>query len=155
MRPADHGEGPAADGLDTTPARAGWQAVSRRVIPIANQRDLPVSPPAATDAAFDACSSAESFALMVLGDSMRPEFDDGDIVIIEPEGLATDGVFVLARWREDWMLRQLVRHDGGWALRTLNDDSSVDPIPDLTPVRGVVIQKSRPGRRRATRRYVA
>ncbi len=144
---ADEGVAPAAP--------AGWKPVSRRIIPITPARDLPTDVPAeTTDAAFDACSSAESFALMVLGDSMQPEFDDGDIVIIEPEGLANDGAYVLAHWRDDWMLRQLVRLDGGWALRTLDENEPAESIPDLTPVRGVVIQKSRPGRRRATRRYV-
>ena len=44
-----------------------------------------------SDPALDKCSAAESFALMVLGDSMAPEFVEGDIIIIEPEGLATDG----------------------------------------------------------------
>ena len=44
-----------------------------------------------------ACGEAEAFALMVLGDSMEPEFVEGEIIIIEPEGLATDGSYVLAQ----------------------------------------------------------
>ena len=41
------------------------------------------------------CAGGESFALMVLGHSMAPEFQEGEIIIIEPEGLAKDGSFVL------------------------------------------------------------
>jgi Peptidase S24-like len=34
------------------------------------------------------CAGGESFALRVLGHSMAPEFNEGEIIIIEPEGLA-------------------------------------------------------------------
>ena len=37
------------------------------------------------------CAGGESFALMVMGHSMAPEFLEGEIIIIEPEGLAKDG----------------------------------------------------------------
>ena len=43
------------------------------------------------------CSGAESFALMVLGDSMAPEFVEGEVIVVEPEGLARDGSFVVAQ----------------------------------------------------------
>ena len=58
-------------------------------------RSIPIvadEPPAAAD-----CSGAESFALMVLGDSMAPEFVDGEVIVVEPEGLASDGSFVVAK----------------------------------------------------------
>ena len=51
--------------------------------------DAQPAPPG--DAAAGSCTGAESFALMVLGHSMAPEFNEGEIIIIEPEGLA--------RWR--------------------------------------------------------
>lgn len=102
------------------------------------------------------CSSGESFALMVLGDSMLPEFAEGEIIVIEPDGLAGDGSFVLARCGEDWIFRQLARDAGGrWRLRPLNPAYPDIAIADLSAVRGVVIQKSKPGRRRASKRYVA
>jgi len=113
-------------------------------------RSIPIRP--ATEP--DGCGGGEPFALMVLGDSMAPEFDDGDIVVIEPDGLATDGSFVLARCGGDWVFRQLRRRADGWTLRALNPRYPPTDIADLAAVRGVVIQKSRPGRRRAAKRYV-
>lgn len=116
---------------------------------------IPIVPAERADgAAGHACSGAESFALMVLGDSMAPEFAEGDIVIIEPEGLATDGSYVLAFWQDDWIFRQLARRDDGWCLRAVNPRYADIALPDLSAVRGVITQKSRPGRRRATKRYV-
>lgn len=103
-----------------------------------------------------ACSSGESFALMVIGDSMLPEFAEGEVIVIEPDGLAGEGTFVLARCNDEWIFRQLARDAaGGWLLRALNPAWPDMPIADLSPVRGVIIQKSRPGRRRASKRYVA
>ena len=102
----------------------------------------------------DGCSGAEPVALMVLGDSMLPEFEEGDVVIIEPDGLAGDGAYVLAFHNAEWIFRQLVKADPGWLLRPLNPHYPEQPIADLAPVRGVIIQKSKPGRRRAMKRYV-
>jgi SOS-response transcriptional repressor LexA len=99
------------------------------------------------------CSSGESFALMVLGDSMCPEFNEGDIVVIEPEGLATDGSYVLAWHADEWIFRQLQRAETGWILSALNPAYAPLQLADLTSIRGVIIQKSRPGRRRQSKRY--
>lgn len=118
---------------------------TRKIIPIVAQDE---------QGADSACSEAESFALMVLGDSMEPEFIEGEIIIIEPEGLATDGSFVLARLDEEWIFRQLVRSGAGWRLQALNPAYPAVDIPDLSPVKGVIIQKSKPGRRKASKRYV-
>ena len=43
------------------------------------------------------CSGGESFALRVLGHSMAPEFVEGEIIVIEPDGALRDGCFVLAQ----------------------------------------------------------
>ena len=100
-----------------------------------------------------ACSGAESFALMVLGDSMLPEFEEGDVIVVEPEGLAVDGSFVLAWHDGEWIFRQLARAGERWELRELNPRYPAKPIAELGAVRGVVIQKSKPGRRRARTLY--
>lgn len=100
------------------------------------------------------CSGAELFALLVVGDSMAPEFADGEVIVVEPEGLARDGAFVVAQVDGDWALRQLVRAADGWRLCALNPAFPAAAISDLSAVRGVVIQKSQPGRRRSIKRYV-
>jgi SOS-response transcriptional repressor LexA len=100
------------------------------------------------------CSADEPFALRVLGDSMRPEFDDGDVVVVEPEGIAGDGSFVVACCNGEWMLRELRGDGDGWRLAALDPAYPEVAIPDLAPVRGVVIQRAKPGRRRMTKRYV-
>ncbi|MGE0358603.1 MAG: S24 family peptidase [Burkholderiales bacterium] len=119
--------------------------------PAAQGRTIPIAP--AGGDVEGACSGAESFALMVLGDSMEPEFAEGDVIVIEPEGLATDGAFVLARHDGEWIFRQLAADGGGWQLRPLNPAYPAIALADLSAVRGVVIQKTKPGRRRSTTRY--
>ena len=103
---------------------------------------------------MSACAAAEPFALMVLGDSMEPDFVERDIIIIEPEGLATDGSFVLAWLDDEHIFRQLLRRDEKWLLHPLNPRYPDAEIADLEPVRGVIIQKSKPGRRKEAKRYV-
>lgn len=101
-----------------------------------------------------ACTGAESFALMVLGHSMAPEFNEGEIIIIEPDGLVKDGSFVLATQDGEWTFRQLLQREHGWVLHALNPAFPPAPLDDLGAVRGVIIQKALPGRRRASKFYV-
>lgn len=100
------------------------------------------------------CGGGESFALRVLGQSMAPEFAEGDIIIIEPDGAVADGAYVLAWHREEWTFRQLRRSDQAWVLHALNPAFADEPLASLADVRGVIIQKAQPGRRRASKRYV-
>jgi len=100
------------------------------------------------------CSGGESFALRVLGQSMAPEFAEGEIIIIEPEGLARDGSYVLAWVGDEWIFRQLRRRGEGWMLCALNPAFADIGLDDLSAVRGVIIQKALPGRRRASKHYI-
>lgn len=103
------------------------------------------------------CSGGESFALQVLGDDMAPEFNDGEIIIVEPDGLLKDGSFVLAGHDGEWLLRQLHRRGDAWCLRVLNPafpDRREIALSDLSTVHGVVIQKAVPGRRKLSKFYV-
>ena len=110
------------------------------------------------DAAQDgACSGAESFALRVLGDEMAPEFNAGEIIIIEPDGALKDGAYVLAQLAGEWIFRQLRQQGDGWTLHALNParpELADLPLPDLAAVRGVIIQKAVPGRRRLSKFYL-
>jgi SOS-response transcriptional repressor LexA len=107
-----------------------------------------------TNEPSDGCSGGEVFALRVLGDSMAPEFLEGEIVIVEPDGAVHDGSFVLAQVDGEWTLRRLDRRGNGWVLRALHPDHPDRPLPDLAPVRGVVIQKAIPGKRRLGKSYL-
>ncbi len=105
-----------------------------------------------------ACSGSEAFALRVLGTSMEPEFNEGEIIVIEPEGALRDGSYVLAQHEGEWIFRQLCKAadggGGGWMLHALNPAFPDLALADLSTVRGVIIQKALPGRRRASKRYV-
>ena len=103
------------------------------------------------------CSGAEVFALQVLGQSMAPEFEEGEIIVIEPDGALRDGSFVLAQLDGEWLFRQLRREGADWVLCALNADGPLNARVSLGPrldaIHGVVIQKAVPGRRRLTRFY--
>lgn len=103
------------------------------------------------------CSGGEPFALRVLGADMQPEFNEGDIIIIEPDGALRDGCFVLAQHAGQWLFRQLARRAEGWCLRALNPacaDPAEVPLADLSAVHGLVIQKAVPGRRKLSKSYL-
>ena len=104
------------------------------------------------------CDESGVFALQVIADDMLPEFETGDIVVAEIDGAASHGSFVIARDGEEWVLRQLQERPEGassaWYLCTLKTPVSEKRIGDLSNIRGVVIQKSKPGRRRTIKRYV-
>lgn len=94
---------------------------------------------------------AEPFALRVIGDSMAPEFSDGCIIIIDPEGVVSDGCYVLARHDEEYIFRQLVFGDGIYYLRALQEGHDTIEMVDLDRVAGVIVQQA--GRRRADRKH--
>jgi DNA polymerase V len=115
------------------------------------------NPVPGSDAEDPGCSGGESFALRVLGDDMAPEFVEGEIIIVEPDGALKDGSFVLARHAEEWIFRQLRRRGESWVMCALNPactDHAELPLPDLSAVHGVVIQKAVPGRRKSSKFYV-
>ncbi len=142
--------------------------MTRKPFPIPVRPAAEATTPDAVEAdlATSACASGEPYALMVLGDSMQPEFEAGEIIVVEPEGVARDGSFVIAylehaeREDEKYIFRQLVkgREDGdggeGWMLKPLNPlypNIAIDDIRSV--VKGVVIMKKKPGRRRAMKEY--
>jgi DNA polymerase V len=88
-----------------------------RTAPVNPRKTIPI---VIADTGGGDCAGAESFALLVLGDSMAPEFVEGEVIIVEPDGLASDGSFVVAQVDGEWTMRQLVAEAGGWKLRALN-----------------------------------
>lgn len=121
----------------------------KKIIPI-----IPVGAEPGMSEEESACANAEPYALMVLGDSMLPEFEEGEIIIIEPEGLAHDGSYVVAWHKDEYIFRQLVQHDGRWHLKPLNDIYSTDEVSGPEIVKGVVTQKKKPGKRSSMKSYI-
>ena len=93
----------------------------------------------------------EPFALRVIGDSMAPEFKDGCIIIVDPEGVMNDGSYVLARHGEEYVFRQLVMGEGCYQLKALEEGHETITLHDLSSIEGVIIQQA--GRRRADRKH--
>lgn len=100
------------------------------------------------------CAGSEPYALMVLGDSMLPEFAEGEIIVVEPSGLVKDGSFVVAYVNDEYIFRQIVKRDDGWMLKPLNPLYENIPVTGIEVARGVVIMKKRPGRRSEQKRYI-
>ncbi len=93
----------------------------------------------------------EPYALRVLDDSMSPEFREGCIIIINPEGVIVDGSYVLAHYQEEYIFRQLVFGDGVYILQALEDGHEIIEMSDLSAIEGVIIQQA--GRRRSERKH--
>jgi SOS-response transcriptional repressor LexA len=93
----------------------------------------------------------EPFALRVIGDSMAPEFAEGCIIIVDPEGVISDGSYVMARHADEYVFRQLVYGDGCYYLKALQEGNEVIVLPDLKAIEGVIIQQA--GRRRVDRKH--
>ncbi|MEW6414448.1 MAG: S24 family peptidase [Pseudomonadota bacterium] len=100
------------------------------------------------------CAGSEPYALMVLGDSMLPEFEEGEIIVVEPSGLVKDGSYVVAYVNDEYIFRQIVMRDDGWMLKPLNPLYENIPIAGIEVVHGVVIMKKRPGKRSEQKRYI-
>ena len=101
------------------------------------------------------CSGNELVALMVLGDSMVPEFIEGEILVIEMGAVAMDGSFVISEVNEEFIFRQLKRDEhGGWQLHALNPAYPDVAISGLDKVKGVVTHKKKPGLRKSVKYYV-
>ncbi|TNC99608.1 MAG: phage repressor [Gallionellaceae bacterium] len=101
------------------------------------------------------CSGNELVALMALGDSMEPEFIEGEILVIEMGAPATDGYFVIGTANEEFIFRQLKRNEqGGWLLHALNPVYPDIAISGLDTLKGVVTHKKKPGSRKSVKYYV-
>ena len=120
----------------------------------------PISIPVVAVAQDDAqtgssCDNTDIVALMVLGDSMAPEFIEGEILVIEMGAPATDGSFVTATVNEEYVFRQLRKDvQGGWRLHALNPAYPEISISGLEAINGVVTQKKKPGSRKSVKYYV-
>lgn len=99
------------------------------------------------------CAAAEPYALRVIGDSMVPEFEDGHIIIVDPGMPASHGAFVVIDYAGETTFRQFVIENDRKILRALNGDYPDTVLEGEYNVRGVVIQRSKPGRRNIKHYY--
>ena len=101
------------------------------------------------------CSGSEIVALMVLGDSMEPEFIEGEILVIEMGAPATNDSFVIATLNGEFIFRQLKHDDQGlWHLHALNPAYPDTAIANLNEIKGIITHKKKPGSRKAVKYYV-
>lgn len=102
------------------------------------------------------CDGKEIVALMVLGDSMAPEFTEGEILVIQMGAPATEGAYVIAEVaKEDFIFRQLKRDErGGWRLTALNWAYPDTPLAGLESIKGVVTHKRNARSRKSVKSYV-
>lgn len=98
------------------------------------------------------CGS-DLLALRVLGDSMLPEFKEGHIIIIDPEGVVENGSYVLAIHNNESIFRQLIIKDNQYFLKPLNDEYPTLQIADLKAIQGIIIQRAGT-RRKEHKHYV-
>lgn len=114
---------------------------------------IPVVSAPQADAPAAACDDKEIVALQVLGDSMLPEFSEGEILVIEMGAAAWDGAFVIAEANGEPIFRQLQRAGERWALHALNPAYPEIDLPGLEAVRGVVTQKRTARSRKSAKFY--
>jgi len=101
-----------------------------------------------------ACSGKEMVALMVLGDSMEPEFVEGEIIVIEMGAPATAGAYVIGWGNDEAIFRQLLRDEkGGWLLHALNPAYPDIAISGPDTIKGVITHKKKAGSRKSVKYY--
>lgn len=99
------------------------------------------------------CEDKEPYVLMVLGDSMEPEFQEGDVVVIEPGANYRDGSYVIAYHNEEYIFRQLKVSKDRLYLMPLNPNYVTEQLSGPEAIKGVITQKKRPGNRKARKNY--
>jgi SOS-response transcriptional repressor LexA len=81
-----------------------------------------------------------TFALKVEGDSMEPKFEEGRILIVEPDTEARPGDYVIAKNGDnEATFKQLIRDGGDFFLKPLNPRYPIRPLGDAKII-GVVVQ---------------
>ncbi len=97
------------------------------------------------------CDHSDPLALQVLGDSMTPEFEEGHVIVIEPDGVVNNGSYVLAKHEGEFIFRQLEIEDERYFLKPLNNHYPVLEISGMEDIHGVITQQT--GRRRKDRKH--
>lgn len=104
------------------------------------------------DTSGPGCEENEPYVLMVLGDSMEPEFMEGDVVVIEPGAHYHDGSYVIAHHNGEYTFRQLRVINDRLYLTPLNPAYVSEQLDGPESIKGVITQKKRPGGGRENRK---
>ncbi len=99
------------------------------------------------------CAGNEPYALRVLGNSMQPEFEEGEVIIIEPGQCVDHGAYVIAFYNGEYIFRQIFVKERRLYLRPLNDAYPTFRIDDENIIKGRIISKS-PGKGRQMKSYL-
>ncbi|MCW8827694.1 MAG: S24 family peptidase [Gammaproteobacteria bacterium] len=100
------------------------------------------------------CEDKEPYVLMVLGDSMEPEFREGDVIVIEPGANYRDGSYIIAYHHDEYIFRQLRVINDNFYLTPLNPNYVSEQLSGPEAIKGVITQKKMPGNRRNRKNYV-
>jgi phage repressor protein C with HTH and peptisase S24 domain len=93
---------------------------------------------------MSACENNEPFALMVLGGDMAPEFEDGDVITIDPSYPLVVGAYIIADIEGELYFRQYQCDATGQAtLVALNDAVTSIPLDNNWVHKGTVVQSAR------------
>jgi len=104
---------------------------------------IPIQPADDVDPDFRSpCEEKEPFALMVLGDIMEPEFEDGSIIVCDPGHPLFSGAYVVVHYADDYWFRQYLEENGKKYLKPLNPAHPDIELVGPFEVRGVVWQKN-------------
>lgn len=109
-----------------------WREAIDNYSPGNGERMIPVTVPV----------GRHTFALRVTGDSMEPEFVEGEIIIVEPDLDAVHKDFVIAKNGGDATFKQLWKEAGEWMLKPLNERYPIKPLGD-SHIIGVVREKTK------------
>ncbi len=109
-----------------------WQEAIDNFQPGDGEKMVPVTVPV----------GAHTFALTVSGDSMEPEFYEGDIIIIEPELDPVHRDFVIAKNGGEATFKQLWNEAGEWYLKPVNERYPIKPLGNGHII-GVVREKTK------------
>ena len=88
------------------------------------------------------CASSEPYALRVLGNSMTPEFEEGEVIVIEPGPCIEHGAYVIALHDGEYIFRQLLVEHQDLFLHALNEEYPTLKIEDRNHIKGRIISKS-------------
>lgn len=89
------------------------------------------------------CASRAPYVLRVTDDSMAPEFNQGAIIIVDPDYPYTHNAFVVADYDNETYFRQFKIRSGKAYLVPLNKSFSEIEMRNDYKIRGVITQQGR------------